>query len=96
MSSRFAVSDVQGEGPSENGSAQDEVTANGSGQNASLQARARARAPGSPAPVVPPDSSKTKTEPPKMDYLAVDNADRNQLTVTSVTSGNLALYEVNH
>lgn len=40
-------------------------------------------------------------KPPKMDYLTVGNAaeasknvERNQLTVTSVVSGNLALYEV--
>ena len=95
MSGRFAVTIVGVESPSENGSAAaaaDDATpeGNGRGQNASLQATT----PGSSTPVVPQASNKPKTEPPKMDYLAVNNADRNQLTVTSMTSGNLALYEV--
>ena len=45
--------------------------------------------------------TKSRDEKPKMDYLTVGsaaeaskNVDRNQMTVTSVASGNLALYEV--
>lgn len=79
MSGRFAVSDVRGE---------DEVGGSSDTPNGK-----RASPPQSPVP--PQASSK---DPMKMDYLTVDNpssnVDRNQLTVTSVASGNLALYEV--
>ena len=40
-------------------------------------------------------SGEDASEQPKMDYLSVKrNVAENQLTVSSVTSGNLALYEV--
>ena len=40
-------------------------------------------------------SEEGASEQPKMDYLSVKrNEADNQLTVSSVTSGNLALYEV--
>lgn len=41
------------------------------------------------------EAAKEKVKQPKVDYLSVSrNVAENQLTVSSITSGNLALYEV--
>lgn len=85
MSGRFAVSDVTVE--------VDEEESGGQGDTNSLGHRP---GPG-PRGTSPPPEAKPE-EQVKMDYLTVNtpsaNIERNQLTVTSVASGNLALYEV--
>lgn len=88
MSGRFAVSDVTVE--------VDEEESGGQGDTNSLGHRPGPGPRGtSPPPEAKPAGSKEQV---KMDYLTVNtpsaNIERNQLTVTSVASGNLALYEV--